>query len=146
MEAFRSFSRTTHLNFLLFSIIVSGVKKDVFNFWEKLYGLNLARWNRLATLFFSSKILKFFYLKLFSSKIENFLFFLFFNCNTVRIVEVEIFGFMPFSNWPNFEKNGQKQVILGLKWLKMRVSQTLFLPNYVLFVSKFVFRVISRYT
>ena len=32
----------------------------------------------------------------------------------VSIVEVEIFGFLQFSNWPDFD---QKYVILGLNWL-----------------------------
>ena len=42
-------------------------------------------------------------------------------------------------------KNGQKYVILGLKWLKIGFIELLS-PNYVLIVPNFVFKVISQYS
>ena len=50
----------------------------------------------------------------------------------VSIMEVEIFGFFPFSNWPDF---GQKRSKIGHFWPQMAQNQgfsNFFFPNYIL--------------
>ena len=54
------------------------------------------------------KILKFlkwrFFAFFFEKNQKNYFFFHFFSWNMVSIVVVEIFGFLPFSNWPDFDQ------------------------------------------
>ena len=58
------------------------------------------------------KILKFlkwrFFAFFFEKNQKNYYFFHFFSWNMVSIVEVEIFGFLPFSNWPDFHPKWSK--------------------------------------
>ena len=63
----------------------------------------------------------------------------------VSIVEVKIFGFLPFSNWPDFDQKWSKKGHFRPQMGQIMVSRT-FLPNYVLLFPNFVFKVISRYS
>ena len=68
--------------------------------------LKFWKWNFLASLLKKSK----------------FYFFRLFSWNMVSIVKFEIFGFLLFSNWPDFDQKMVKN-ITGVKWLKTRVYQ-----------------------
>ena len=63
----------------------------------------------LSTLRKNVKFLKWKFLHTFFQNKSKFLFFFrFFSWNMVSIVEVEIFGFLPFSNWPDFDQKWSK--------------------------------------
>ena len=76
---------------------------------------------------------------------KNAFLFTFFSLKMVSIVEVEIIGFLPFSNWPDFDQKRSKNVIFGLKWLNIEFIGLLLL-TYVLIFSNFVFKIISRFS
>ena len=46
----------------------------------------------------------------------------------VSIVEVKVFGFLPYPNWPDFDQKLSKLCHFGLRWLKIMVYQD-FSPN-----------------
>ena len=60
----------------------------------------------------------------------------------VSIVEVEIFGFLPFSNWPDFDQKWSKIGHFGPQMAQNQGFSNFFLPNYVLLFPNFVFKVI----
>ena len=63
----------------------------------------------------------------------------------VNIVEVENFGILPFSNWPDFDQKWSKMGHFGPKMAENHGFSN-FLPNYLLLFPNFVFKVISRYS
>ena len=60
----------------------------------------------------------------------------------VSIVEVEIFGFFPYSNLPDFDQKWSKIGHFGPQMAQNQGFLELFLPNYVLLFPNFVFKVI----
>ena len=60
----------------------------------------------------------------------------------VSIVEVEIFGFLPFLNWPDFDQ------IIGHfgPQIAQNYGFSNFLPNYVLLFPNFVLKVRYRFS
>ena len=80
-----------------------GQKKSTFCPYEHPYDSPLSTLRKIL------KFLKWRFFTFFSKKKSKILFFFhFFNLNMVSIVEVEICGFLPFSNWPDFDQKWSK--------------------------------------
>ena len=60
------------------------------------------------------------------------------------IVEDEIFGFWPFSNWPAFDKKWSRICHFGPQMAQNYGFWNFFLTNYVLLFPNFVYKVISQ--
>ena len=90
-------------NFFFFFKIEKNIfwvkKINFFLLWPPLRRLSLPTPRKIL------KFIKWRFFAFFSRKKLKFLFFFhFFSWNMVSIVEVEIFGFLPFSNWPDFDQ------------------------------------------
>ena len=84
--------------------------------------------------------------KFWNSKNGGFIYFFhLFWRNTVNIVEVWNFGFLPFSKLPGFHRKWSKIGHFGPQ-MAQNLDLSKFLPNYILIFRNLVFQVISRYS